>query len=89
MIIIFIDQIKEVIPNAEKALSFDEFLLFGQLIHKIKPSIEGMGMYSIRDDIRLLEKISQESAEKDNIRNIFFQIKRNLFKAIEQLKQEI
>lgn len=89
MVKIFIDQIKEVIPNAENALFVDEFLLFSQLIHKIKPSIEGIGIHSIMEDIKILEKSNQESLEKDIIINIFFQIKGTLLKVIEQLKDEI
>jgi PAS domain S-box-containing protein len=89
MVIIFIDQIKEVIPNAENALFADEFLLFSQLIHKIKPSIEGIGLHSIVEDIKILEKSNQEILEKDIISSIFFQIKGTLLKVIEQLKDEI
>lgn len=89
MIVIFIDQIKEVIPNAETALSSNEFLVLSQLIHKIKPSIEGMGIFSIIEDIKILEKISKEGSDKEKITSIFFQIKNTLLTAIEQLNQEI
>ncbi|MBE8726382.1 PAS domain S-box protein [Flavobacterium hungaricum] len=89
MIIIFIEQIKEVIPNAEAALSCDEFLVLSQFIHKIRPSIEGMGIFSIIEDIKILEKISKEGSDKEKITSIFFQIKDTLLTAVEQLKEEI
>jgi PAS domain S-box-containing protein len=89
MIIIFIDQIKQVIPNAETALFCNEFLVLSQLIHKIKPSIEGMGIFSIIEDIKILEKISKDGSDKEKITKIFFQIKTTLLTAVEQLKEEI
>lgn len=89
MIIIFIDQINEVIPNAESALSSNDFLVLSQLIHKIKPSIEAMGISSITEDIKMLEKISKEGSDTEKITNTFFQIKNILLTAIEQLKEEI
>ncbi|MEL1253542.1 PAS domain S-box protein [Flavobacterium sp. DGU38] len=89
MIIIFIDQINEVIPNAESALSSNDFLVLSQLIHKIKPSIEAMGISSITEDIKMLEKISKEGSDTEKITNTFFQIKNTLLTAIEQLKEEI
>jgi PAS domain S-box-containing protein len=89
MIMIFIDQIKEVIPNAEVALASGEFLAMSKLIHKIKPSIEGMGITSIADKIKTLEKITKEGKDKEKISNLFSQIKMVLLTVIEQLQEEI
>ena len=89
MIVIFIDQIEEVIPNAETALHSDDFLVLSNLMHKIRPSVEGMGIVSIIEGIKKLEKITKEDFDKDNISDIFFQIKSTLFSAVEQLKEEI
>jgi len=89
MIIIFIDQVQEVIPSAEAALSCDEFLILSQLIHKIKPSIEGMGISSIIEEIKNLEKVSKEGSDKEKIKDLFTQIKNTLLIVTEQLQHEI
>ncbi|MCD0473983.1 PAS domain S-box protein [Flavobacterium sp. EDS] len=89
MVMIFIDQIKEVILNAEIALASGEFLAMSKLIHKIKPSIEGMGITSIADKIKTLEKITKEGKDKEKISNLFSQIKMVLLTVIEQLQEEI
>jgi PAS domain S-box-containing protein len=89
MIVIFIDQIKEILPNIEAALSSDNFLLMSQLIHKIKPSIESMGIVCITDEIRLLEKITKETPDKEKSTVLFYQIKATLLIAIKQLQKEI
>ncbi|WP_316632481.1 PAS domain S-box protein [uncultured Flavobacterium sp.] len=88
MIVIFIDQIEEILPKAEVALSSDNFLLLNQLIHKIKPSVESMGIVSIKDEISILEKITKEQPVKEKISHLFFQIKQTLLIVVDQLKKE-
>ncbi|MET3022427.1 PAS domain S-box protein [Flavobacterium hydatis] len=89
MIVIFIEQINEVIPITEEALVSGDFFTMSRLIHKIRPSIEGMGITSIGDRIKTLEKITKEGKNKEKISNLFFQIKNILLTAIEQLQEEI
>lgn len=89
MIIIFIDQIKEILPNAEAALASDNFSVLNQLVHKIKPSIESMGIISIKEEIALLEKSTREIPDKEKITRLFFKIKETLLIVAEQLQEEI
>lgn len=89
MIRIFINQIAEVMPDAEAAISSDNFLVLSRMMHKIRPSIEGMGILSMVEEIKILEKISKEGADKDIIKKMFYQIKNTLLNVIEQLKEEI
>lgn len=89
MIVIFIDQIEEILPKAEAALSSDNFLLMNQLIHKIKPSIESMGIVSIKDEINILEIITKEEQPvKEKITHLFFQIKQTLLTVVDELQKE-
>ncbi|MRX41674.1 PAS domain S-box protein [Flavobacterium sp. LC2016-23] len=89
MIIIFIEQIKEILPNAEAALASDNFSVLNQLVHKIKPSIESMGIISIKEEIALLEKSTREIPDKEKITRLFFKIKETLLIVAEQLQEEI
>lgn len=89
MISIFISQTEEVISKVEDALSKDDFLLVSQLIHKIKPSIESMGVIIILDDVKHLEKIAKESSDRDQITKLFYFIKNVLMATINQLREEV
>lgn len=89
MIFIFISQTQEVISKVEDALANDDFLLVSQLIHKIKPSIESMGVLIILDDVRQLEKIAKESYDRDQITKSFYHIKNVLTATINQLREEV
>lgn len=89
MILTFIDQINEVIPDAQAALCDDNFLTLSHLIHSIRPSIEIMGILSITGQVNSLEMLSKEGVDKERISTVFFQVKSILFTAVEQLKEEI
>lgn len=89
MISIFISQTQEVINKVEEALVNDDFLLVSQLIHKIKPSIESMGVLIILDDVKQLEKIAKESSDRDQITKLFYFIKNVLTATINQLREEV
>lgn len=85
MISIFIDQAKITIEKVESAIENESFIDVSQLIHKIKPSIEGLGVISILEDVRILEKIAKDSNDKKQIEAIFSGIKEVLIEVVEQL----
>ncbi|WP_298140318.1 PAS domain S-box protein [Flavobacterium sp.] len=86
MITIFIDQTNITIDKIEVAIANNNFIEVSQLIHKIKPSIEGIGVTSIIDDVKILEKIAKESDDKTQIEAIFLDIKEVLKQVVNQLK---
>ena len=87
MITVFIDQTIETIEKVEKAIPLNDFQEVSRLIHKIKPSVEGMGILSIVDDVKLLEKISKETNDKEQIILLFSTIKFTLEKVVLLLKE--
>jgi PAS domain S-box-containing protein len=90
MIIIFIEQTSSTIEKVEKAIENKNYKEITQLIHKIKPSIEAVGVISILDDIKKLEKLAIESGDIAKINTIFLKIKKVLKEVISQFnKSEI
>lgn len=89
MISIFISQTEDVIGKVDEVIISEDFPLVSQLIHKIKPSIESMGILSIMDDVKHLEKIAKESSDRNQINVLFIHIKDILLKVIEQLREEV
>lgn len=90
MVRVFIDQIQEEVPNAEKAISIGNFSALSQIMHKIRPSIESMGIFSIIEEIKVLEQISSEGKDKDKemIGSLFRKIKDTLLAAAQQLEED-
>ena len=86
MIAVFIEQTTDSIEKAETAISQNNFKEVSRLIHKIKPSVESLGITSIISEMKILEKTAKDSNNKERISALFFIIKEVLEKAIIQLK---
>lgn len=87
MIEIFIKQTEETLIKVEDAIKSNEFLEVSKLIHKIKPSVEGMGIKSLMDNIKNLEAISKTQNNKEEIIQLFEVVKEGLQLTIVQLKE--
>lgn len=87
MIVIFIDQTNSTIEKIQNAIEANNYIEVSQLIHKIKPSIEGIGVISIVNDVKLLEKLTKETPNKQEVESVFSVIKTTLKKVVTQLQQ--
>jgi PAS domain S-box-containing protein len=87
MVAVFIEQTSEVIEKGTLAISQNNFIEVSRLIHKIKPSVESLGITSIISELQLLEKIAKEAKDKEQITALFSLIKEVLEKAMLQLKE--
>jgi CheY-like chemotaxis protein len=87
MINIFVAQTTEVIEKASVAISQNNFIETSLLIHKIKPSIETLGIVTLIKEIKHLEKMTKETSDKKQIKKLFYSIKDILEKVIIQLKE--
>lgn len=88
MISIFIEQTSEALVLMQAALTKDNFVELGRIAHKIKPSIEGLGITSILEEIKMLEKMAQEEGDKNVLTLLFEQIQSTLSKVISALKED-
>jgi PAS domain S-box-containing protein len=87
MINIFVNQTTDIIEKTAIAISQNNFIEASRLIHKIKPSIESLGITTLIKKIKLLEKITKETSDKEQILALFNTIQNILQKVILQLKE--
>ena len=87
MITVFIEQTTDAIEISEIAISQNNFKEVSRLIHKIKPSVESLGITSIISEMKILEKTAKDAKDKEKISDLFEVIKEVLQKAIFQLKE--
>lgn len=83
----FVEQTTETIEKVENAIRVNDFTEVGNLIHKIRPNIENLGITTIIDDVKLLEKIAIKSPNKEKIISLFGSIKVILEKVVIHLKE--
>ena len=87
MVNIFINQTTEIISKIKEAIENEDFKTVSAMAHKLKPSVEGVGVLSILDEIRFLEKISKETNDKQQMKALFDSIQLVLEEVIIQLKE--
>lgn len=90
MLSIFITQIQETIPLVDKAFNEKDYTEISRLIHKIKPSIEGFGIYSIKEKVKDLEiNAKGKSIKFSELYELFKEVKTTLIQVIEQLQEKV
>lgn len=87
MIEIFIKQTEDTLIKVSEAITTNELTNISKLIHKIKPSVEGMGIKSLMDDVKKLETMDKSQDNKEEVIRLFEIVKEGLQLSIDQLKQ--
>lgn len=87
MVGVFVEQTIATIEKIDAALESNNFLEISQLIHKIRPSTESMGVLSIQSEMKTLEKIAKETQNKGQITAIYTLVKKTLLLVISQLQK--
>ena len=87
MVGVFVEQTIATIEKIDTALESNNFLEISQLIHKIRPSTDHMGVLSIQSEMKTLEKIAKETQNKGQITTIYILVKKTLQLVISQLQK--
>lgn len=88
MITIFTEQINTSLKQIEDAYTTKDLDTIHKIAHKIKPSIDSMGIESIRQEIRDIESIAKDGIDSDKLRQNIQTVDKVLKIVVEQLKQE-
>lgn len=89
IITLFVTQTEEMIPLIELAFNNENFAEIARLIHKIRPSVEAVGINSISGDLRELEILAKEkSTDITKLSFLFEKIKNILTIAIAKMKKD-
>lgn len=89
MIAIFVEQTTDTIEKSAIAIRKEDFKEVSRMIHKIKPSVESLGITSIISEIKLLEKTAEQAKDKEQIRDLFAIVKEVLEQTVLQLIDHI
>lgn len=89
IITLFVTQTQEMIPLIELAFNNENFAEIARLIHKIRPSVEAVGITSISGDLRELEiSAKEQSNDITRLYSLFEKIRNELIKAIAKMKED-
>lgn len=86
MIKIFTDQMPGNIKEMNKCYAQKDLRSMGAIAHKMKPSIDNMGIHSLKETIREIEKYGQTEENNKSIPNLLNKTEKTILQVIEQLK---
>jgi HPt (histidine-containing phosphotransfer) domain-containing protein len=89
MINIFMDTTPPEIAIIKNCLGNGDYNLMGATAHKIKPSIDTMGIQDLMQDIRAIEKYGKEASNLDELPALVEKLENTLSTVFEQLKEEL
>ena len=89
MVQLFIETTISAVNEMKGNLQKEEWDSIGSIAHKIKSSIDTMGIVSIKEDIRLLEKYGKERIQLNEIPELINKIDSTIEKVNSKLKEEV
>jgi len=89
MMALFIETMPPALNDLKTHLANSNWHELGGVAHKIKPSIDTMGISSLHEDIRLVEKYGKESSNLDEIPELLNKIDAVINKVIDDLRAEL
>jgi PAS domain S-box-containing protein len=89
MVSLFIETVPQNVEELKKATEAENWEQVGKLAHKLKSTVDSMGIKSIRQDIRTLEMNAKQLQSIQDIPGLVSRVDTVIYDCIEQLKAEI
>lgn len=87
MVSMFLDLTPELVTRIEDGITNQDWDEVKAAAHKMKPSIDLMGIVSLHDVVRELENRGRERRNLDDISSVFTTLKETLEKVFDDLKR--
>jgi len=89
MVLLFIKTVPQNVDELRKALQTENWDQVRKMAHKLKSTVDSMGVKTIREDIRLVEANAKDLKSLDEIPTLVHKIEEVIGRCIEQLQSEI
>jgi len=88
MVNMFIEQTPVLMVEMSEKYQQGDFIAMGAIAHKVKPSIDNMGIVSLKETIREIEKIGKAGAANDTLPGLLEKVSNNMGQVVEALQNE-
>jgi PAS domain S-box-containing protein len=89
MITLFAEQLPISLKDLNDAYAAQDFERMSKIAHRIKPSIDNMGILSLKDEVREIEKFAKEYGQSDRLESLLKNLNEILNQVIYSLKENI
>jgi len=88
MLQVFINTATSAVSEIQEAFHTNVLQTIHKTAHRIKPSIDNMGIFSLKEDIRTLEKFSLEEKGRPELEKLIQKVTETLNEVVEKIKSE-
>lgn len=88
MLRMFVEQIPVFVGEMIQKLEEGELVAVGEIAHRIKPTIDNMGIVSSKTIIREIEKMGKANEDNGNMTALIKKVENDIAKAIEAIKKD-
>jgi len=88
MLKMFIEQVPANISEMKAKFTANEFIGVGEIAHRIKPTIDNMGIASLKSTIREIEKIGKSGQDNGSLPMLMQKVETDISSAINAIKND-
>lgn len=88
MVQLFIETVPPGLADLKEALADQQWQKMGKIAHKLKSTVDSMGIASLKEDIRFIESSGKHETDTDKLEPLVDKILIVISRCIEQLKQD-
>jgi CheY-like chemotaxis protein/HPt (histidine-containing phosphotransfer) domain-containing protein len=88
MLKMFVDQVPKHLEEMKEKFEANELIAVGEIAHRIKPTIDNMGIVSSKDTIREIEKVGKGGIDTGNLQQLIGKVEKDIGLAVEAIKKD-
>ncbi len=88
VIILFTEEVPPEVKNIRRGLKEKDYEMVYHAAHKIKPTLDMLGMDLAYEDVIVVENWSRSEGKKKEIKNVYKSLKDYIEKALKELKKD-
>ncbi|MEO6721525.1 MAG: response regulator, partial [Ferruginibacter sp.] len=88
MVVMFVEQTPLLVAEMELKYHHSDYKGMGAIAHKVKPSIDNMGIFSLKEPIREIERIGKSGDDYDALPGLLKKLSKELTAVIAALQNE-
>jgi len=88
MLKMFVDQVPKHLEEMKDKFQVNELVTVGEIAHRIKPTIDNMGIVSSKDTIREIEKIGKAGTNTGNLQQLIEKVEKDIGLAVQAIKKD-
>jgi len=88
MLRMFIEQVPVHLAEMKEHFKNNELITVGEIAHRIKPTIDNMGIVSSKETIREIEKIGKSGTDNGSLLQLIQKVEKDIGLAVEAIKND-